>query len=247
MAAAALGIVALAAWEAASRARLLPAIAFPPPSAAGAALAHLAWDGSLLAHLGATVARVGEGMILGTLPAAVLGLLMGWSPRLRAILDPFVAALHPLPKVALLPLLMVFFGIGELSKVTAVAIGAFFPMLLSAVAGVRHIAPSLFEVAANYGATRRKVFARVVLPGSMPLLLTGLRLSFNVALLITIAVELMGAERGIGTLLWLAWQTLRTDRLYAGLAVIACVGMAFNAIVLLLARRLLPWRPAGEE
>ncbi|MFI5167677.1 MAG: ABC transporter permease [Thermoanaerobaculales bacterium] len=241
-----LAVVGLALWEAGSRSGLLSEIAFPPPSAVVGALGRLLTGGTLLLHLGVTMTRVGEGLLLGALPAALLGLLMGWSPRLRAILDPFIAAFHPLPKVALLPLLMVFFGIGELSKVAAVAIGAFFPMVLSAIAGVRHIAPSLFEVATNYGATRRKVFTRIVLPGSLPMLLTGLRLSFNVALLITIAVELLGAQHGIGALLWLSWQTLRTDSLYAALAVIACVGMSFNAVVTLLAHRLVPWRATEE-
>jgi ABC-type nitrate/sulfonate/bicarbonate transport system permease component len=237
----------LAAWEAGSRTGVLSEMAFPAPSSVAAALTRLLSSGALPFHLGATLARLGEGLFIGAIPAALVGLMMGWWRRLGAILDPFIAAFHPLPKIALVPLLMVFFGVGEMPKVAAAAIGAFFPMVLSAVAGVRHINPLLFEVATNYGAGRRKVFSRIVLPGSLPMLLTGLRLSFNVALLITIATELMGSSRGIGALLWLSWQTLRTDDLYAALAVIAAVGVAFNAIVVRLAPRLIPWAAVEND
>lgn len=241
---AALGLVTLAAalWELAARANWVSPLFFPAPSVIAEALARLATAGRLPADAAATLVRAAEGVVAGCAPACVLGLAMGASPRLRAVFDPLIAASHPLPKIALLPLLMVVFGIGELSKVMAVALAAFFPMLLSAMAGVRSINPLLFEVVESYGATRRKVFTRVVLPGSLPMLLTGLRISGNVALVTTIAVELVAAERGLGVLIWFSWETMRSEELYAGLFVIALIGIAFNASLGWLALRLVPWQ-----
>ena len=238
-------VLGLAGWEVGAAVRLIPAFFLPPPSRVVRTLVALTLSGELWRHTGATLLRVGEGVLLGCIPACLIGLAMGWWPRVRAALDPLVSALHPLPKVALLPLFMVLFGIGELSKVVAVAVAAFFPTLLNALAGVRQISPQLFEVARCYGASRRKVFTRVVLPGSMPMLLMGVRLSVNIAIMITIAVELVAARSGLGTLIWLAWETMRTEQLYAGIVVIAAIGVAVSALLDFAGRKLLPWAKEG--
>ena len=153
-----------------------------------------------------------------------------------------LAAAHPVPKIAILPLIMIIFGVGELSKRIVVAAAAFFPLLVNTMAAVRQIPPIYFEVAANYGATVTKVFTRVVIPGSLPLMLAGVRLALNVALLLTIAVELVAAQEGLGKMVWLAWETLRTENLYAGLAVISALGISFNFVLHRLASRLVPWQ-----
>jgi NitT/TauT family transport system permease protein len=235
----------LAFWEAGVRLGAVPEFFFPAPSTIVRTLIELTAAGILLPHLGATLARTAAGALLGCLPAAVLGLLMGWSPRVREALDPLVAALHPLPKIAVLPLLMVIFGIGESSRVIAVSIGAFFPMLLATAAGVRQISPQHFEVVRSYGGRPRQVLTKVVLPGALPVMLTGLRLALNVALLITIAVELVTARVGLGHLIWMGWETMRTEHLYAGLVVIALLGVGVNALLGRLAARLVPWQPRG--
>jgi len=232
----------LLSWELGVRAGVVYELFFPAPSTILAAIGALVSGGTLAPNLAATLVRTFSGAVLGCVPALLLGLAMGWSARLRAALDPLVAAVHPLPKIAVLPLLMVIFGIGEASKVAAIAIGAFFPMLLSSAAGVRQISPLHFEVVRSYGGTRRKVFTRVVLPGALPFVLTGLRLSLNVALLITIAVELVASPDGLGRVIWLAWETLRTEQLYAGLVVIAALGILVNLGLGWLARRLAPWQ-----
>jgi NitT/TauT family transport system permease protein len=236
----------LGAWEAGVRLGVVPAFFFPAPTAVLGTVLGLAADGTLLPHLGATLARTAAGSVLGCLPAALLGLVMGWSSRVREAVDPLVAALHPLPKIALLPLLMVIFGIGETSRVAAVAIGAFFPMLLATVTAVRQISPQHFEVVRTYGASRLQVLTRVVLPGSLPVMLTGLRLALNVALLITIAVELVTARRGLGNLIWMGWETMRTEHLYAGLVVIAGLGVLLNGVLGALSRWLVPWQARGD-
>jgi NitT/TauT family transport system permease protein len=127
-----------------------------------------------------------------------------------------------------------------------IAVGTFFPMLINSMAGVRQISPIHFEVAANYGASPFKVLTRVVIPGSLPLVLVGARLALNIALLFTIAVELVSAREGLGEMIWLAWQTLPTEELYASLAVIGALGVGFNLLLQLSARHLVPWRVERE-
>ncbi len=233
---------ALVAWEILARRDWLPTLVCPPPSAIAASLAALTRTGELPAHTLATLTRTFLGLALGALPGALVGLLMGRSRRWRRLLDPLVAALHPVPKIALLPLFLIAFGIGESSKVVVVAVSAFFPMLISAMAGVREISPRHFEVARSYGASRLKVLTRVVLPGSLPLLLAGTRLALNTALLLTVAVELILTQNGLGSLIWRAWQTLRVEECYASLAVIAVLGFVFNLALDRLAAHLAPWR-----
>jgi NitT/TauT family transport system permease protein len=164
------------------------------------------------------------------------------------VVDPVVAALHPIPRLAFFPLLIVVFGVGESSKLAAVSLGAFFPMLLNTVAGVRGMNPVHVEVGRNYGATRRQMFTAVLLPGSLPLMLTGLRLASNAAFHSTIGVEMVGSRSGIGSLLWLSWQTFRIDQLYAVLVVIAAIGIGLAALIGWVTTRSAPWivdRPAA--
>ena len=239
-------VVVLTVWEWQVRSGRLSALFFPAPSVITLTLFRLLTNGELAIHVGATLSRLFLGFALGGVVGLVLGLVMGWSRSLRAIVDPFVAAAHPVPKIALLPLIMIIFGIGESSKVVVVAVATFFPMLINAMAGVRQISPIHFEVAENYGASLFKVFTRIVIPGSLPLVLAGTRLALNVALLLTIAVELIAAQKGLGAMIWFAWETLRTEELYAALAVTAVLGIGFNLILQRLAMHLVPWQVKRE-
>jgi NitT/TauT family transport system permease protein len=236
----------LAAWETLSRGGVLSRVVFPPPTTIAAALRRLMVEGELLPNLGATLARLSAGFILGATPALLLGLAMGRSRRLRAAADPLIAAAHPIPKVAILPLLMILVGLNETSKVLLIALGAFFPVLISTMAGVREISPIHFEVAENYGAGHFKLFARVLLPGALPMVLAGARLGVNIALLLTITVEMFWLGHGLGSMIWMAGQTFRTEQTYAVLAVIAALGIIFNAALQWISRRLAPWQAERE-
>ena len=133
-------------------------------------------------------------------------------------------------------------GIGDLSKVIAISVAAFFPVLINTMAGVRQISPVYLEVAENYGASFLKVFSRVVLPGSLPLVLSGLRIALNASLSVAIAAELAASDTGLGAEIWIAWEVLDTERLYACLIVIALMGVAFAQVIQLLQRSLVPWQ-----
>ncbi len=235
-------VLALFVWEMSVYFGHLSALFFPAPSTIAQSLVELTRNGELLTDLSATLSRLLQGLLIGGSSGLLLGLLMGYSQPLRTIVDPFIAAIHPMPKISLLPLVMIVFGIGEASKIVLIAMAAFFPMLINTMAGVRQINPIYFEVAQNYGASGHQVFRRVVLPASLPLILTGARLALNSAFVVTIAVELLSAQEGLGATIWLAWQTLHTEELYVALFVTALLGIISNRFLLTLSQRLIKWQ-----
>lgn len=241
-------VVLLFGWEALVRSGVRTGLFLPAPSLILTAVWGMITDGTLATHLSYTAVRILAGLFVGASAGVLLGLAMGMSTRLRRLGDPIVAALHPIPRLAFFPLLIVVLGVGESSKLAAVSIGAFFPMLLNTVAGVRGMNPVHLELARNFGATRWQMFHRVLLPGSMPLMLTGLRLSSNVAFHGTIGVEMVGSQTGVGSLLWLSWQTFRIDQMYAILVVIATIGIGLATVIRWVTERAAPWlaeRPAA--
>jgi len=231
----------LALWELFSITGHLSALFFPAPSTIVTTLIQMMLSGKMAIHLQATVERLVVGFAFGGLAGLLLGLAMGWSPRLRQLVDPLIAAIHPIPKIAIFPLIMIIFGIGEASKIVAISIAAFFPMLINCMTGVRQLSPVYFEVAQNYRASPWKTFSRVIVPGSLPLILTGTRLAINMAMVIAIAVELLAAKEGLGVIIWFSWQTLRIEELYASLIVIALLGVGINLFLQYLSKRLTPW------
>lgn len=240
-------VAALLLWELAARAGWISRLFFPPPSLILLTLARLVWTGALWPALASTLFRLAAGVLIGGGAGLLLGWLMGASRPVRIALDPIVAALHPLPKLAIFPIFLILLGIGEASKVALLATVAFFPMLINTLAGVQQIDHTYWEAATNYGATGRALVRRVILPGSLPLVLVGLRLAVNSALVVAIAVEMLSAQVGLGATIWLAWQTLRTEELYAILVVIGGLGLVVNGLLHLTTRGLVPWQIHTNE
>ena len=239
-----LALILLGLWELLGQLEWISLTFFPPPSVILATLGRLIATGEMPRHLGATVSRVLLALVWGGGLGLVLGMTMGYSARLRTVLDPFVAALHPVPKLSLLPLIMLIFGIGWFSKALVVAVSTFFPMVISTMAGVRQIDGDYYDVAKVYGASRWRVFRRVLMPASLPSILAGARMAMNRALGATIGLELITADTGLGAMLFFAWQTLRTEQIYATLCVIALLGYVFRATTDGLASKLVPWQRA---
>lgn len=237
-----IALVFLLGWEGLVAIGAVRALFFPPPSTVFVSAVELVGNGKLPRHLGVTLLRLFGGLLLGAIPGLLLGLLMGWSRRLREVIDPLIAALHPVPKTALLPLFMVILGLGEAPKIVVVGLATFFPMLISTMAGVHQISPIHFEVATNYQAGPMKMLTRVVLPGSLPMVLAGLRLAFNTALVVVIAVELLAAHRGLGAMIWSAWETMRTEELYVAIGVTAVIGILGSFVLGKIQRRVVPWQ-----
>ncbi len=236
------GIGLLLAWETLTRLGLLSALYFPAPTTIGGSLVQLVRSGELANHGGATLYRLGVGLLIGGIAGFLIGVVMGRSEPVRQLVDPVVGALYPIPKIAILPLVMVFLGIGETSKLFVIALAAFFPMLIATMGGVRQIPAIYFEVAENYGTGRWNLLKRVILPASLPTVLSGSRIALNSVIHVTIAVEIVSAVRGLGALVWLSWEVLRVEQLYATLAVIALLGVASTAALDYVTRGLVPWR-----
>lgn len=234
--------LALALWETLVRMGVLSPLYFPPPTAVGRRLFELFADGTFFEHGRTTLYRMGFGLVVGTSLGFLVGVAMGRSQPLRRIVDPLVGAIYPIPKIAILPLVMIYLGIGEASKQFVIVIGAFFPMLISTLTGVVHIPAIYFEVAENYGSGPLQLLRRVILPASLPTVLGGLRIALNSVIHITIAVEIVSAVTGLGSLVWLSWETLDVERLYATLTVIAVLGVVTTYGVNRLSQKLVPWR-----
>ena len=233
----------LAIWEIAGRAGWVSPVFFPTPWAIFKLTVELFRTGELTAHLGATLSRMIGGFLLGGVIGVLIGLPMGWSAPIRRFLDPFVASVHAIPKISLLPLIMIVIGIGEAPKLVIIGLASFFPMVINSLAGVQQISPLYCEVARNYGAGSWGILRKVILPGSLPMIFAGIRLAFNSALVLTIAVELVTADTGLGALIWTAWETFRIGALYAAVFITALLGVLFNFVLGRIARWAIPWQP----
>lgn len=235
-------VALLLAWELSARGGYIEVRFFPAPSTIGAKAWELLWDGPLLSDLFISLQRMLIGFLMGAAPGLVLGLAMGLFRPVRVLFQPLVAALYPLPKIALLPLILLIFGLGEMSKYVTVAIGVFFLMTINTFAGVLNVPSIYFDVARNLNASRWKIYTTVALPGSLPGIFTGLRICMGVALLLLVAAEFVGADSGIGYRIWWAWSVFWVETMYVGFAVIAFLGFISAYFVDYLERKFLPWQ-----
>jgi NitT/TauT family transport system permease protein len=235
-------LVLVGAWEAACRLGLVSAFTLPAPSRVLLALREMAVTGELGGHLGASLGRLATGWAMGALLGVATGLAIGTSSLARSVGLPLVSALFPVPKIALLPLLILWLGIGEASKVATIALGTFFPTVIATAAGVDQIPRSLVRMAQSFDLGPRAIVTRVILPGALPGVLAGCRISASIALVLLIAAEMIGAEHGIGALVLQAGHLMRTDRLLAGVVLLSVLGVLIGATIGALERRLLAWR-----
>lgn len=236
--------VVLAAWEAASRAEAINPLFFPPPTALWETADALISSGELWDHLRASLRRILLGFTLAAIPGVAIGLLMGlWWP-VRALLSPIAAALFAIPKIAILPLVIIVFGIGETSKVAMVAISVVFLVVLSTMSAVMEVDAAYFDVARNAGAGPIETLRTVAFPGALPGIVTGLRLALGFSLLVIVGTEFLAAKSGIGYLIWNSYQTFSIEKMYIGLVVTALLGWLFNLVVDEVERLVIPWRAA---
>jgi NitT/TauT family transport system permease protein len=232
----------LAGWQAASSSGLLPALFMPSPLQVVGALAALVESGELARHLGASLQRLVVGWSLGVACGLAAGFAMGIWSLARSVGMPVVSALFPIPKIALLPLLILWFGIGEGSKVATIALGVFFPTVISAYAAVDGVPRSLVRMAQSFSLPQRDILRKIVWPGALPGVLAGFRISASIALILLVAAEMLGAQHGIGAFVLAAGNLMQTDQLVAGVAVLSLLGLAIGWGLSQAERRLLRWR-----
>ena len=215
---------------------------FPAPSTIAGTFLHLARTGELWENLSASLLRLLFGFVIGGAPALLLGLAMGLYRPVRAIVEPLVAATYPIPKSAILPLILLVFGLGEASKIAMVALGVFYPVLINTMAGVLEIDRIHLDVGKNFGAGGWQTFRTIALPGAAPLIMAGIKLGVGLGLILIAIAEMIGAQSGIGYMIWNAWQLMSVDTMFVGLVVIAVLGFAFTWALDELERWLLPWK-----
>ena len=215
----------------------------PAPSDIAERFWLLAGSGELGEHVLATLWRIVVGYVIGVVPAVIIGLLMAMWRGVRIVVDPLIAALFPIPKVALMPLLLLAFGFGDASKMAVVAIGAFFPVVINTYTGAANIEPIYIDVARNYGASRLGMFTRIVFFGALPTTFAGLRTALAISFLVVVAAEFVAAKSGIGYLIWSSWQLLQVDAMFVGIVTIGVLGVVTSTIFREIERAVLPWRP----
>jgi sulfonate transport system permease protein len=234
----------LALWQMTSQTGLIPNRTLAAPSQVIASFWQLTADGSLQHHLWVSLGRVANGMAFAILVGGSLALISGLSRIGEYVVDAPMQMLRTLPVLALIPLFIIWFGIGELPKVALVAVAATFPIYLTLYSGIRSVDVKLVELAKIIGLSRAGLIRHVILPAALPSALVGLRYSLGISWLILVAAEQVNATSGIGYLMNDARDFMRTDVLVLGLLVYALLGLIVDILVRWLERRLLAWRPS---
>lgn len=231
----------LALWEAVCRSGAVSPLFLPAPTAILAALADMIADGEIGDSLAASLFRIAAGFAAGAAAGLITGLVAGTSSLADRAAMPIVNALYPIPKIALLPLFILWLGIGELSKVTIIAMGVFFPIAMNTYSGVKNVDPLLIRVAVSFRAGWLFTMRHVVLPYALPMIFAGFRIAAGTALLLLVAAEMIAADKGIGALILHYGDLMITDRLMAGVIVLSLLGLLFHLLLTVLEKRLIPW------
>jgi ABC-type nitrate/sulfonate/bicarbonate transport system permease component len=230
-------------WEVCGRLGWIDVRFFPVPSTILAALVELTWSGELIEHVLISLQRIVLGFLLGGIPAVIIGISMGlWRP-VRALIDPLISALFPIPKSAIVPFILLIFGLGEMSKVVMVAIGVFFPIAINSTAGVLQINPIYLDVGKSFKASGWDTFRTIALPGALPFIMTGVKLGAGIALILIAVTEMVGAKSGIGYMIWSAWEIFAVPKMYVGLFTIALIGFAVTFLLREVERWVIRWKP----
>jgi NitT/TauT family transport system permease protein len=236
-------VIVLVAWEVIVRWRGIEPIFLPAPSSIAVYMWRMLADGTLEYNLGITLLRIFAGFLVAAVTGVALGLLMGVSKIVSRVADIWIAALYPLPKISLIPLLIIWLGTGEVYRVVISAITAFFPIVISTYSGIRQVDRGLIKAAEDLGASPRQVQLKIVIPAAMPSILAGLQLGMGVTIILIVAAEMIGgsSQSGMGYLLISAGQVMETEKVFASLVVLAIMGAVIIKFQQWIDRKLAPW------
>ena len=235
-----IGLIAF--WQFGSRTGFISSLVLPAPSEVYVAFTELVQSGMLLVHLKASLQRLVIGWASGTILGISVGLLIGLSSVARAGLSPLVSAIFPIPKIALLPLFVIWFGIGEGSKVATILFGTFFPTVITTYGGVDNVDRNLIRMGQSFGLSWSSIVRKIIFPGALPAILSGCRISASIAIILLVAAEMIGAEFGIGAYILLAGSLFATDQLIAGVAILSTMGLCFAWLIGRAEKYFLNWR-----
>ena len=228
--------------EIGTRSGWISALTLPKPSDVLATFRELWESGLLFKHLAPSLSRLAVGAAIGASIGIVVGVLIGLFSYARAGLVPLVAAIFPIPKIALLPLFVIWFGIDETSKYALIAFGTFTPTVVATYGAVDNVDRSLIRMGQSFGLSWFSIVRKIVLPGAMPGILSGLRISLAIAIILLVAAEMLGAEYGIGAYILEAGSLYDLERLFAGVVILSLLGVILSTVIGLIERRLLGWR-----
>jgi ABC-type nitrate/sulfonate/bicarbonate transport system permease component len=232
----------LALWQIAGSTGLVNPLFLPTPLAIARAIEQLALSGALWHHLSYSLMRIGVGWVLGTIAGIAVGFSIGLFSHARSVGITFISALFPIPKIALLPLLILWLGIGEQPKIATIALGVFFSTAISVYSGVDAVPRNLIRMAQSFNVPFATIVRKVIWPGALPAILAGFRITASVALLLVVSAEMIGAEYGIGAFVLQAGNLMQTDQLLAGVVILSLFGLAVGRLINWLETRLLHWR-----
>ena len=198
-------------------------------------------SGELLPHVGASLVRSIPGFVVGSLIGVILGLLAGVARSLDQLLSPVVFLSYPIPKIVFLPIVMLWVGIGDVSKVAVIALACFYPCFINAYYGARGTPTIMVWSGLNMGARRTQIFRKVVIPGALPLIFAGLRVSLALSFILLFSTEMINARSGLGFLIRQSESSLRFDLMYVAIVAVAALGYASDQLLLYVRRRVLAW------
>jgi ABC-type nitrate/sulfonate/bicarbonate transport system permease component len=233
----------LVVWQFATFRRFVPELFLPGPSDIVSAFVVYVASGAIWPDMWISGQELMLGFGLSVLIGLPLGILMGWYRHFNHALDPFVTFFYSIPRIALTPLLIIWFGIGINSKIAVVLLGAVFAIVINSAAGVRNLDPSLIKAARSFGASDAQVFRTVVIPGSVPFILTGLRLGLGHALTGVVVGELLAARAGVGLMMATAAATFQTSKVFVGLVIVASAGILLTYLLSRIEQRYQSWKP----
>ena len=233
----------LVLWEVLVRLNGIQPIYLPAPSSILRYLVAMLLDGSLPYHLGVTFVRIMVGFLVAASSGILVGVVMGMSPLAARIVDPWIGALYPLPKISLIPLLIIWLGTGESYKIVISAVTAFFPVVISTFAAIRQVDTGLIKAAKDLGASPHQRQIKVVIPASLPGIFSGLHLGMGVTIIMVVAAEMIGgsSDSGMGYLLVHAGQVMETEKVFAALIALAVFGAVLTSLQKWLDRLVAPW------
>jgi len=232
----------LVLWEILAWMGLIDVRLFSSPSRIFTSLIPMIYTGELLTNTLVSAQRILLGFLAGAIPGIIIGLSMGLFPPIKAMLMPMVAATFPIPKLAIMPLILIIFGLGEASKIFTIAIGVFYLVLINTMTGVINIDKIYLDVAKNFGASRFQFYTTVALPGALPMIFAGLKLGMGTALLLIVAAEMSAAKAGVGWLVWRAYDMFDIEKMFVSLITLAFLGYIFSYVLELLEKIIIPWK-----
>ncbi len=234
-------ILLILAWECVGRFELVDPFFLPPPTTILRSMARMAVSGELFRHMGISLYRAVGGYFLAAVLGLGMGILICWSSKAEDLLDPVFELIRPVSTLGLVPLVIIWFGIGNGSKIAIVLKACFFPILLNTVAGIKGVNGKLIQAARSLGAGELQLWTKVILPAALPVIFTGMRISTAISMLAIVGVEMLAADAGLGFLIIDAQRVFATDRMFVGILTLSGMGFCMDWVARALQKHFVGW------